>query len=189
VTNQQYRYCVEAQRCQTPAELPTKGPSFASGNLDLPVVWVTAYDAADFCAWIGRRLPTVAEWRRIAYGSSTALYPWGDAPPRQHQVNAVIDGKFPSGLAPAESSEFKDGDAKNGAEQLLGNATEWTSSVMIEKQGAVQILHWNGFDRVRSLAIIGGAWDEEVIRSGSALEGTDANRGADDIGLRCVQSD
>ena len=66
VTNQQYRYCVEAQRCQAPDEPPSKGPSFANGNGDLPVVWVTAYDAADFCAWLGGRLPHVAEWRRTA---------------------------------------------------------------------------------------------------------------------------
>jgi hypothetical protein len=86
VTNQQYRYCVEAQRCQPPNESPSKHPDFSSGNNDLPVVNVTAYEAADYCSWLGRRLPTVPEWRLLAYGTGTARYPWGNTPPQPHQV-------------------------------------------------------------------------------------------------------
>src|SRR5207244_2223942 len=47
VSNQQYRYCVEALQCPRPAE-PADDAHFADGNRRLPVVYVTAYDAEQF---------------------------------------------------------------------------------------------------------------------------------------------
>lgn len=35
----------------------------ASGKENDPVVLVTYYDAAAYCRWVGRRLPTFDEWR------------------------------------------------------------------------------------------------------------------------------
>ena len=81
VSNQQYRYCVQALRCAPPDE-PADDARFANGDRRLPVVWVTAYDAEQFCTWLGRRLPTEPEWERIARGTDGARYPWGNAPPR-----------------------------------------------------------------------------------------------------------
>ena len=88
VTNQQYRYCVQAQQCAAPDE-PAGDAHFAEGDRALPVVFVTAYDAAQFCSWIGRRLPTEPEWERMARGTDGAPYPWGNTPPRPGQVNAA----------------------------------------------------------------------------------------------------
>ena len=86
VTNQQYRYCVEALRCAAPNE-PFGNAKFANGDRRLPVVYVTAYEAAAFCSWLGRRLPTEAEWDLIAYGTDGRRYPWGSTPPVPGQVN------------------------------------------------------------------------------------------------------
>ncbi len=76
VTNQQYRYCVEAQQCAAPDE-PAGDSRFADGDRGLPVVFVTAFDAVQFCSWIGRQLPTEAQWERAARGTGGAPYPWG----------------------------------------------------------------------------------------------------------------
>ena len=89
VTNQQYRLCVQARRCAQPEE-PYDDEKYVRGDRLRPVVYVTAYDAATFCSWIGRRLPTEAEWERAARGTDGRRFPWGAARPRPGQVNAIV---------------------------------------------------------------------------------------------------
>jgi formylglycine-generating enzyme required for sulfatase activity len=87
VTNRQYRLCVQAGACSPPLE-PAIVPSYQELDEDLPVVWVTAYQAAAFCRWIGRRLPTEEEWERAARGSEGRIWPWeGDTPPSPSRAN------------------------------------------------------------------------------------------------------
>ncbi|MFF1496985.1 SUMF1/EgtB/PvdO family nonheme iron enzyme [Streptomyces sp. NPDC058304] len=89
-----------------------EGPhSDLTGRDDHPVVHVSWNDAAAYCAWAGRRLPTGAQWEYAARGGLQGMpFPWGAElrPGGQHRMN-VWNGTFPevavlAGVVPGFSS-------------------------------------------------------------------------------------
>ncbi len=182
VSDRQYRYCVRAQVCAAPDE-PAYDTHFADGALDLPVTWVTAYDAAQFCSWIGRRLPTEPQGERAARGLDGARYPWGDTPPRPGQANIIIGNYVPHGLVPVGSAAFRSGDSKDGIEQLIGNVQEWTATLVGES--AVQGI-WNGRDHVPGLVVVGGSYRNDAASVPDLHSPVDPSVGDIGTGFRCI---
>ncbi|MEE2789116.1 MAG: SUMF1/EgtB/PvdO family nonheme iron enzyme [Myxococcota bacterium] len=63
VTNRQYAACMAAARCTPPADREKfDDPAYANH----PVVWINQVQATTYCAWAGGRLPTEAQWERVA---------------------------------------------------------------------------------------------------------------------------
>ncbi|MGH9478638.1 MAG: formylglycine-generating enzyme family protein [Terriglobales bacterium] len=98
------------------AEVPLPG-----GN----PVWVTHAEAAAYCVWRGVRLPTEAEWQRMAYatpGGGQRSYPWGEAAPESAAGN--FDGRA---FDPMPTAAFPQSASAWGVQDLVGNGWEWTA--------------------------------------------------------------
>ena len=107
---------------------------------DEPVQHVTYFEAEAYAAWAGARLPTEEEWEKAAAWDPAAgkrrRFPWGASEPTEHLANLGGDALRPApvGAYPASASAY-------GAEQMLGDVWEWTSSPLRPWPGFTPMLY------------------------------------------------
>ena len=121
-------------------------------------------------------------------GDRRAKFPWGNAPPKPGQVNAVVGGRHPGGLIPVDSAAVRGGKSRDGVEQLIGNVREWTATQARYNDGNAVILqqNWNGRDRVSSVAIIGGGYPDLALSVRASLFVGEPSSSDPETGFRCV---
>jgi formylglycine-generating enzyme required for sulfatase activity len=125
--------------------------------------------AAQYCAWIGGRLPTEDLWTAEASNAGTRPYPWG-IEPEPGANNTVF--KEASTLPVCSKPE---GHSISGVCDLSGNVWEWTAST--SKEGDA----W--------MVIRGGSWLSTTAESLTVnyRSGQDPNTAWVTTGLRCVR--
>ena len=152
------------------------------------MVYLTAYQAADFCRWLGRRLPSGAEWERAARGSEGRPWPWGTADPARRYANVIIDDPK-TALAPVDDQRFAAGTTPEGVSGLVGNAAEWTATSEICQESPYDCQHlWNGSDKVETLEVRGSSFGStaEPVTFANPHE---PEQPVDFVGSRCARSD
>jgi formylglycine-generating enzyme required for sulfatase activity len=192
VTYGQYRLCVKAGRCSLPLE-PADEPGIATADERLPVVWVNAYQAADFCRWLGRRLPSEAEWERAARGTEGRRWPWpGGEEPTPRHVNLFLPNYLqdaPTGPVAADDPVFAAGATPEGIMHMIGNVWEWTSTSHLCKDTPYDCpTLWNGRDKVQALFLRGMSWTHDLAPVTYALDASPIVA-ANDFGFRCARSE
>jgi iron(II)-dependent oxidoreductase len=127
---------------------------------DEPVQHITYFEAEAYAAWAGARLPTEVEWEKAAAWDPAAgkrrRFPWGASEPTEALANLGGDA-----LRPAPVGAYPAGASAYGAEQMLGDVWEWTSSPLRPWPGFTPMIYkrysqpfFEGDYRV----LRGGAW-------------------------------
>jgi formylglycine-generating enzyme required for sulfatase activity len=157
------------------------------GFENYPVYEVTWHGAQAYCEWVGRRLPTEAEWEKAARGAEGLIYPWGNTEPECGLANfwdgnkICADGPAPVGSYPAGASAY-------GVLDLAGNVWEWVadwysenyykSSPATDPSGPA-----NGSTKV----VRGGAWESGPRNLRASDRNSDApNAARYRLGFRCA---
>jgi|GEM_PF-864893 len=123
---------------EQPITLPRYWDNSQYNSPSQPVVGVSWYEAAAYCAWLTAhghragwlpinevlRLPTSLEWERAARHTDQRRYPWGHEEPDVQRANYVaseINQPSPVGCYPTGAAEC-------GALDLAGNVLEWLAT-------------------------------------------------------------
>ncbi|MBL8715796.1 MAG: SUMF1/EgtB/PvdO family nonheme iron enzyme [Myxococcales bacterium] len=199
VTVAAYTQCVKEGRCEEPWKWEGSDPSWKEhsmcnfkhpqGRLDHPLNCVDWNLAKAYCAHLGKRLPTDAEWEWVARGGDAGYqYPWGNSPPVITRMNVCGDecvqnaakvGLTWKAMFPTESDPWVETapvgsypPTRFGLYDIAGNACEWIDG---------------GTDDDRPYR--GGCWSawgftgvEAVVRD--TQKATDLKA---DLGFRCVK--
>jgi formylglycine-generating enzyme required for sulfatase activity len=185
VTNAAYQACVEARACD-PA--PFLGDERLGGE-DQPVVGVTWLDADKFCKWIGRRLPTEAEWEYAARGTDFRKWPWSGGFNEElanTKSGDPYDATAPVTALPAGASPF-------GVFNLAGNAAEWVADyydpTFHRKEGA-PIVDPTGPASGRERVVRGGSYrDAQHTVRVSVRRAQLPTESDSTIGFRCAKGE
>lgn len=126
VTNEAYHRCIVQGLCPPPdpksADSNRVGPDSRFRGPRQPASSLSWDSAHAYCAWVGKRLPTEAEWEKAARGEDARRYPWGDQDPTPDRGVFAASVTGDVGAHPAGKGPY-------GHLDLAGNVWEWVEDI------------------------------------------------------------
>jgi formylglycine-generating enzyme required for sulfatase activity len=170
----------------------TRQPFASPGREALPIAGVTWHDAQQYCAWVGKRLPTEAEWELAARGAGRRLFPWGNEPPPCGRVIYARDQARSCALgttgdaAPVATAA---GDVTpEGVHDLGGNVAEWTADAGGDRPRCSGPCVDPRADQHTMRVIRGGHWGSYSGQLRAAWRGQlEPERSRTTLGFRCAR--
>jgi formylglycine-generating enzyme len=149
---------------------------------DHPIVGVSFIDAIKYARWVGKRLPTEAEWEYAARGGlSNCNYPWGN------QIDSTVANYGKKYKTTLKVGSFKSNGF--GLFDMGGNVWEWTMDNYGDDYYAnSQSKNPKGPESGRFKVIRGGSWHSGAMciqtyyRNGLSASWIDFA-----VGFRCVK--
>lgn len=186
VTNKQYRACIEAGVCETRTLTQKTWDVYHNDPYydDYPAVYVDWDNAKTYCEWVGRRLPTEAQWEKAARGPHGRMYPWGDDPPTGDLLNYDRLIGHPT---PVKSYEA--GVSPYGVYDMAGNVYEWVHDwYALDYYGDAASLNPPGPEAGERHICRGGSYNSgaSFVRTASRLDVLPRQGGFPDVGFRCA---
>jgi gamma-glutamyl hercynylcysteine S-oxide synthase len=174
-------------RGRRPGPRDWENGKFPAGKAEHPVVGVSWYEAAAYASWVGKRLPTAAEWQKASgwpehlSGGSCQRFPWGDV---FEPANANL-GDGPGHTVPVD--EYRFGATPNGVYQMSGNVWEW----LVDRLDAIPARQDETFHGHKPMRrIVGGAYDTcfPAEATNQFITGQSELDRRENIGFRCAVS-
>ncbi|MBD0263675.1 MAG: ergothioneine biosynthesis protein EgtB [Tolypothrix sp. Co-bin9] len=182
VTCGQYRAFIEAGGYENPAfwskagwewlQIEQVGEPLYWHNVlsadNQPVCGVSWYEAEAYCQFVGKRLPTEAEWEKAvswdADMNCPRIYPWGDEEPTPQHCNCVDVAslqKNPLTINTTAVDAYPQGQSAYGLYDALGNVWEWTAS-WFDGYDGFEMYPYVGYSQVyfdqQHRVLKGGSW-------------------------------
>jgi formylglycine-generating enzyme required for sulfatase activity len=224
VTVAAYAACVAAKECAA-APLTVQWSGYSEEDVkrwsrfcnradrtNHPINCVDWNQAAAYCKWAGKRLPTEAEWEYAArHDPKTGKnhdYPWGNEVPSAKRLNAcdsecVAMGKRDLKLdwkamydardgweTTAPVGTFPDGASPVGALDMAGNVWEWTADWYGSYSGAA-VTNPQGAKTGTYRVSRGGSWrsDDAAWVRAAVRDRNGPSYRNNTVGFRCVRGD
>ncbi|MBF0282821.1 MAG: SUMF1/EgtB/PvdO family nonheme iron enzyme [Zetaproteobacteria bacterium] len=193
VTQAQYARFVAAENYRPPL-------NWEDGKLPVameehPVTMVSWYNARDYCAWVGQRLPSEAEWEHAARGDDERRWPWGSGMD-SGRLNTYYQVRHTTPV-----TAYPNGASPYGVMDMAGNVQEWIADVFSAYPGSkavdavftAKVVDENyktvteDVERVEFRVMRGGSWKSDPFSTTTYHRNYSLpNYASDFFGFRCA---